>query len=164
MSRIPQVLVTLSPSGELQAELPYSGGRRTVIIESIDSLRTMLAGQLRQTPSTIGLDGSPTSGQVVHWEQHQAQGLIDPDCPWCIADEMGIDTSPRAYQAARRALHNARARSKKPTPYHYAGDGSVKVTVLKTRDRRITSSSKKEAKPIKEKVKKIAADFSAMFK
>lgn len=143
MSRTPQVTITLAPDGSLQAEIPTNGGRRHVPIESLDSIVTILCGQLRQTPSTIGLDGSPTIGQVRHWEKHSSP---DPQCPWCIAASMGIDTSLSAYKHAKAALRNAR---RIPAQSYRAGDGSVKVTYLKPKTRKIKDSH--------------TPDFSAMF-
>lgn len=143
MSRTPQVTITLAPDGSLQAEIPTNGGRRHVPVESLDSIRTMLCGQLRQTPHTIGLDASPTIGQVRHWEKHQSP---DPQCPWCIAASMGIDTSLSAYKRAKAAL---RAQRIQKTQTFRAGDGSVKVTYLKPKTRKIKDSH--------------TPDFSAMF-
>jgi hypothetical protein len=180
MSRVPQVIITLSPDGALQAELPYSGGRRRVTIESLDSIRQILAAQLRQTPSTIGMDGSPTGGQVRHWERHENEGIIDPDCPWCIAKSLGIDTSREAYAAARRALYAAREASRTPISKrpasHQVGDGSVRVTIIPTKSRKISSrkldfstlfddddpTSTPEATEVS-KPKKSKADFSSLF-
>lgn len=137
-SRIPQVIITLSPEGVLQAELPYSGGRRHVPIEHLDDIRRILSAQLRPHESTIGLDGSPTSGQVRHWDRHENRDIKDPDCPWCIANELGIDTSREAYFRARKALHNARAKAKPILQSYKIGDGSARVTYLKTKSKKIS--------------------------
>lgn len=134
MSRAPQVLITLAPDGRLVAELPgANGSRRQVTIESLGTLRNILAAQLRQPASTIGTTGAPTSGQVIHWEQHTTH---NPQCPWCIAREMGIDVSQGAHKRAQRALREQRAAT-----YHRVGDGSVKVRVVPTKSRHITARS-----------------------
>ena len=82
--RIPQVLITLSPSGNLQAELPgANGARRVVPIRDLESIERMLRGQL-SAHYEIGEDGAPTSRQVRHWERHDV--FADPQCPFCIAE------------------------------------------------------------------------------
>jgi hypothetical protein len=133
----PQVLITLSPDGSLIAELPgINGSRRQVPITSLSSIRTILSAQLSRSPTTIGTDGAPTSGQVRHWEQHTS--IPDPQCPWCIAAEMGIDTSRAAHTRARRLLQSQRAQSSHP--YHRVGDGSVKVRIIPKQSRHITAT------------------------
>ena len=82
--RMPQVLITLSPSGNLQAELPgANGARRVVPIRDLESIERMLRGQL-SAHYEIGEDGAPTSRQVRHWERHDV--FADPQCPFCIAE------------------------------------------------------------------------------
>ena len=67
---IPQVIVTLSPQGHLQAELPgANGSRRRVDLRADSAVKTLtriLQGQL-QSKVEIGLDGAPTQAQVRHW-------------------------------------------------------------------------------------------------
>lgn len=179
-SRIPQVIITLSPEGTLQAELPYSGGRRRVPVESLSDIHRILSAQLRPHESTIGLDGSPTSGQVRHWDRHENRDIKDPDCPWCIANELGIDTSREAYFRARKALHNARAKAKPILQSYKIGDGSARVTYLKTKSKKISPrkadfsdlfgldddeelGSSEPNSPKSKSNKKKPADFSTLF-
>ena len=121
---VPQVIISLAPSGELQAELPGSNGsRRVVPIHDLTSIYRILSAQLVQ-PINIGLDSSPTSGQVKHWEKHS---IFKVDtCPWCVAESLGIDVSRK------------RAR---PIKMHI-GDGSVTVTRYKAK------STSRNPKPI----------------
>lgn len=144
-SRIPQVIITLSPDGLLQAELPHSGGRHHVLISSLEDISQILAAQLRQTPETIGLDRSPPNGQIRHWDKHSDKKERDPNCPWCIADELGIDTSRKAYFNARRALCTwlaAKSKHKRPTA------STPNITIIKAKS---------------SKISKRKADFSSLF-
>ena len=66
--RIPQIIITLSPQGDLQAELPWAGGRRIIQLgnthgskrdEAIETtLRRMLEAQ-RDQRVIVGEDGAP---------------------------------------------------------------------------------------------------------
>lgn len=144
-SRIPQVIITLSPDGLLQAELPHSGGRHHVLISSLEDISQILAAQLRQTPETIGLDRSPPNGQIKHWDKHLDAKQSDPNCPWCIAAELGIDTSRKAYFNARKALCTwlaAKSKHKRPTP------SKPNVTVIASKS---------------PKISKRKADFTSLF-
>jgi hypothetical protein len=134
-SRTPQVILRLSPEGRVVVELPSpSGSRRTEEVTSIESIRIILAAQLGNTSTTIGLDGAPCIGQITHWEKHEATGTHDEECPWCIAEYMGVDQSQAAFNRARRELRLARSRG----PYQYSytmGDGSVRVRKLPTKSK-----------------------------
>ncbi len=85
---IPQIIVTLSPSGALIAELPGpNGARRQIELKSTEvesSLRRMLSAQQWQKVQ-IGEDGAPTAAQVKHWEKHSLWS--DPSCSFCIAEQ-----------------------------------------------------------------------------
>jgi hypothetical protein len=136
MPRVPQVQITLAADGSLVAEFPTPNGlRRHVPIHDdtgIATIRRILAAQLSNRPQTIGTDAKPTTGQVNHWHKHLDQaGLFsatqsDPMCPWCIAAELGIDTTEKAYKRARAILTNER-RIQSRRNFHYAGDGTIKV-------------------------------------
>lgn len=144
-SRIPQVIITLSPDGLLQAELPHSGGRHHVLISSLEDISQILAAQLRQTPETIGLDRAPPNGQIRHWDKHLDKKESDPNCPWCIAAELGIDTSRKAYFNARKALCTwlaAKSKHKRPQV------STPKITVIGAKSTKIS---------------KRKADFSSLF-
>lgn len=86
-SRVPQLIVTITPTGHLAVELPgHMATRRQIILntkEAGESLLRMLEAQARDQEE-IGLDGAPTQHQVKHWERHQ----IWPDarCRFCIAE------------------------------------------------------------------------------
>jgi hypothetical protein len=144
MTRVPQLILTLTPNDEIVAECTgANGARRHVPIESLYQIRQILSARLSQTPSTIGMDAQPTTAQVRHWHDHEEAGTIDLDCSWCIASEMGIDTSRAAFLRARRILLAERARhSHKPDPsLHTAGDGSVKVRHLPSRSKHLSPST-----------------------
>lgn len=132
MARIPQVMLTLAPDGSIVAEFPTPNGlRRHVPIPSepalaLETIRRILSAQLGNRPQTIGTDAKPTSAQVRHWQEHLDQGKTDPMCPWCIAAELGIDTSQSAYKRAQAYLR-AQRRETTRRNFHYAGDGTVKV-------------------------------------
>ena len=134
-SRTPQLTLKLDPFGNLVAELPGPNGsrRNSEPITSIDTIRTILAARLRTNHTTIGLDGDPMIGQIKHWEKHLTPDIIDPECIWCIAAEMGIDTSEAAFRRAKRDLYKARSRTS--IPYTTAGDGSVRIRRIPTKSR-----------------------------
>jgi len=127
MARVSQVIITLAPDGSLVAEFPTPNGlRRHVPITSLSSIHRILGAQLTNRPQTIGTDAKPTQHQTRHWEQHLDRGISDDMCPWCMAAELGIDTSRRAYNRARAMLLAERKQTARRN-FHYAGDGSVKV-------------------------------------
>lgn len=131
MARVPQVMLTLSPTGDIVAEYPTPNGlRRHVPIEDsqagMDTIRRILSAQLGNRPSTIGLDAKPTAAQAKHWQEHLARDRKDEHCPWCIAKDLGIDTSESAFKRAKAMLREQRQAPTK-RPFNYAGDGSVKV-------------------------------------
>lgn len=84
---VPQVLVTLTPQGELAVELPGSQATRRKVILSVgsveSSLRRILEAQVGDA-TEIGLDGAPTARQVQHWEKHSEWPRLD--CRFCIAE------------------------------------------------------------------------------
>ena len=141
MTRVPQLILTLTPDDRIVAECTgANGARRHVPIESLYQIRQILSARLSQTPSTIGMDAQPTTAQVRHWHEHEEPGIQDLDCSWCLAAEMGIDTSRAAFLRARRILLAERARhSRKPDPsLHTVGDGTVKVRVIPKRSKHIS--------------------------
>lgn len=83
----PQVLVTLSPQGTLQAELPGPNGARRVCQlkpgQAERDLLEILHGQLARRVE-IGEDGAPTQAQVKHWEEHGQ--WPDSRCAFCRAE------------------------------------------------------------------------------
>ena len=86
-SRVPQLLVTLTPEGKLAIELPgIAATRRKIEIRESEAGATLLRilnAQAREV-TEIGLDGAPTAKQVLHWERHN----IWPDsrCRFCLAE------------------------------------------------------------------------------
>src|SRR5712664_3978120 len=85
----PQILVTLSPSGDLIAELPGTNGSRRVIALRAGAaesalLRILRAQLVAPAPPEIGSDGAPTTRQVRHWTSHDI--FADPQCPFCRAE------------------------------------------------------------------------------
>jgi len=159
-SRTPQITLKLDPFGNLVAELPGPNGsrRNSEPITSIDTIRTILAARLRTNHTTIGLDGDPMIGQIRHWERHlnQSPPTIDPECIWCIAAEMGIDTSEAAFRRAKRDLYKARSRARTSIPYTTAGDGSVRI-------RRIPTKSRPKHLPQPSRTRRVPIDTSALF-
>jgi hypothetical protein len=66
--RIPQLILRLSPSGEVVAELPgANGSRRVVSIESLDQVRRILRAQMFPSERRIGHDAAPTQAQIKSW-------------------------------------------------------------------------------------------------
>lgn len=124
-------MLTLAPDGSIVAEFPTPNGlRRHVPIsdgsEGMDTIRRILSAQLGNRPQSIGTDAKPTIAQANHWQQHLALNRKSEYCPWCIAAELGIDTSESAYKRARAALHEQRRTATRRQSFK-AGDGTVKV-------------------------------------
>ena len=109
-SLIPQLIVTLTATGELAVELPGSQGtRRKVTLrvsEAGASLVRMLEAQAREG-AEIGLDGAPTVAQVRHWERHS----IGPStsCRFCIAEGRAKPDFAKHRAKAPAALIDRRA-------------------------------------------------------
>lgn len=100
-SRIPQIIVALSPQGELVAELPgHSGSRRQIPLSAEGAgaslLRMLRAQSGGQSEHSVGLEGSPTSAQIEHWERHADHPK--PTCQFCLAE------GACAPQTAKRVL------------------------------------------------------------
>lgn len=124
---IPQIIITLSPQGGLQCELPMNGQRRVIAIsqdaDGIATLSRILHAQLRntsqwQTPDgtqwnvegiLCGTDGKPSQYQVTHWERH-AEWPSDT-CVICKSE--GRVRSPKAKRNDNK--------------WTLVGDGSCKV-------------------------------------
>ncbi len=86
-NRHPQILVTLSPEGQLVLELPGSQAtRRQLVCRDSDiaqTLHRMLEAQ-QADRTEIGLDGSPTQAQVSHWERHSIWPQLG--CRFCVSE------------------------------------------------------------------------------
>src|SRR5215469_6413552 len=86
-TNVPQVILTLTPSGDLAVELPgFMATRRKIILREKDagqSLKRILRAQL-DNKAEIGLDGAPTIAQLKHWERHGV--WPDSHCRFCIAE------------------------------------------------------------------------------
>jgi hypothetical protein len=152
--RVVQCIITLLPDGSLAAELPsLNGARRQVPVDSLETVRRILAAQLHNRADTIGTDGKPTIAQVKHWEEHlerivdDATGTykiskLQPDtCVWCLAHTMGLSTDERAHRRARAILREQRRIQAAP---YKMGDGSVTVKRIPAQDKRIIRKGKKE--------------------
>lgn len=104
---IPQVIVTLSPSGALQAELPGSNGSRRVVPllpgQEIGTLERILAAQ-QSGQLSVGEDGAPTGAQALHWQRHAI--FRDPACPFCASELQTVLASDKKARA-RRESHEA---------------------------------------------------------
>lgn len=98
---IPQIIITLSPEGFPQAELPGANGLRRVIALSPqhcwESLRMILLGQQRQQTSgkreLLDWDGAPSQNWLTHLEKHQE--WPSDTCPHCKAEGRTLHTSKR---------------------------------------------------------------------
>ena len=87
MTRAPQLIVTLLPSGALAAELPgpFATRRKVEMTDSevATTVRRILEAQSHDR-TEIGLDGAPTNAQVLHWEKHQQ--FASARCRFCLAE------------------------------------------------------------------------------
>jgi len=153
VSRVVQLTLTMSPTGDIVAEIPFNGGRRHLPVSDFESIRRILAAQLHRSESTIGTDGAPTSSQVRHWEQHLERSdpktghilsvsKLQPDtCIWCLAHTMGLATDERAHKRARAILKEQRRMQTRPFTM---GDGSVTVRRIPAQDKRIRPKGRKQ--------------------
>jgi hypothetical protein len=128
---VPQLLLTLSPTGDLQIELPANGGRRLVPVKPGQletTARRILEAQLHQPP-TIGNSSDPSVWQVRHWNQHVDVEIPfrDPQCPFCRDDNISdaIRLAAFEWKVPRPA--------KPPSKEIKLGDGSVTVKYLAPR-------------------------------
>lgn len=131
---VPQVIVTLTPAQDaLQAELPGANGARRVIAlgrdETIEAtlLRILQAQALRAVE--CGEDGSPTQAQVLHWERHAE--WPDDRCKFCKAEGRTLRASDRKARSAQ-----------------LAGDGSVRVRRIVSKDKRLSNSLRESAEEL----------------
>ena len=90
----PQLLLTLSPLGTLQAELPGPNGarRRLQLSGSADNILTSLVRVLMaqsRGETKLGLDGAPTQHQFDHTTNHSS---AVEGCPFC---NLGLQHSDR---------------------------------------------------------------------
>lgn len=94
------MLVTLSPEGHLQMELPGVFPTRRVVALHADSIGSTLLRVLRaqlEEKAEIGEDGAPTRVQVKHWERHEV--FKDSRCRFCLAEgQAKASTRKRHYR------------------------------------------------------------------
>ena len=106
MTRTPQVIVSLTPSGGLKVELPGVGATRRSIdlrtSEAAETLLRILHAQV-QGQTEIGLDGAPTGQQLRHWERHGT--WPDARCRFCLAEGRIKPTVPRHKRASEIVTH-----------------------------------------------------------
>lgn len=120
---VPQIILTLAPSGSLVAELPGPAGRRQVALsddpaKAIEVIRRVLQAQARAADDErvrrIGHDSAPTQAQVIHWQRHCArdQGTVwsDPMCVFCI-EEGRFDREPEVRERARKRVERNQRRT-----------------------------------------------------
>lgn len=88
--RVPQVIVSLTASGQLKVELPGAGAsRRSIEMTEASagaSLLRILQAQLGDQVE-IGTDGAPTTQQLAHWEKHDL--FPRGNCRFCMAEGRG---------------------------------------------------------------------------
>lgn len=100
----PQLIITLSPAGTLQVELPCSNGTRRIVPLSAEKAGASLLRMLHsrgQGLVELGFDGDPTQQQVYHWEHHHS--FPRDSCRFCIAE--GRTKGPqRAKQTLRQQV------------------------------------------------------------
>jgi len=78
------VIVSLSPDGGLQMELPGVFGNRVIplretsVVKPSETIRRVLQSAAQHQ---IGEDGAPTRAQVLHWERHQT--FPNSRCAFC---------------------------------------------------------------------------------
>lgn len=131
MATVPQVILTVTPSGSLAMELPgANGSRRQVIlatnpVSAIAAIMQVLQGQARQQ-STIGLDGAPTQQQSDHWYKHPI--WRDPSCPFC---QQELRQKLLADQFTGRERRQ-RQPSRKIIAEHGSGSDSVRIQRITT--------------------------------
>ena len=107
----PQLILTLSPAGSLQAELPGPNGARRVLpldghpSDILESLRRLLFAQARGSIK-IGSAGFPTSQQLHHTINHSE--TVD-GCPFC---NLGLRHSNNICQSSKTTIQQTKKAKK----------------------------------------------------
>lgn len=105
-SRVPQLLITLTPEGELAVELPgQQATRRQVLLRTSEAGATLLRileAQARNQ-AEIGQDGAPTAAQVKHWERHGV--WADSKCRFCLAEGRAKPDHAGARQSRKTLVY-----------------------------------------------------------
>jgi hypothetical protein len=111
----PQIILTLSPVGTLQAELPSSNGSRRVIPldeakphETLDNLRRLLFAQRSATSHAIGTVGFPSAHQFHHSVHHQSAPA--ESCPFC---NLGLRHANRFCNQSSSAINKKTRKTKR---------------------------------------------------
>lgn len=94
----PQLLITLSPSGDLVAELPgHQATRRQLPLDVRTAgavIRRILEAQAAgRSPDDIGHESAPTCAQVRDWEavlKRMPEGLTGASVAKVTAEELGL--------------------------------------------------------------------------
>ena len=108
----PQLILTLSPAGTLQAELPGPNGARRVLpldgrpSDILESLRRLLFAQARGSIK-IGSAGFPTSQQLHHTINH-SETTVD-GCPFC---NLGLRHSNNICQSSSTTIQQTKKTKK----------------------------------------------------
>lgn len=119
-----QLLITLSPKGALQVELPASNGQRRIVPltakEAGPTLLRMLHARLSGQVE-LGFDGAPTAQQVLHWEKHS--DWPRDNCRFCLSEgRIRPQTAKRtlrtliAKTADNVEIHRVKEQTKGPLP------------------------------------------------
>ena len=119
----PQVILTISPTGQLQLELPGANGARRKVEVNEDNLapiaRRILEAQALRAVA-IGEDGAPTQAQVRHWESHGNGQFRDPRCPFCseerLAELRAMGARDKAAARAQGPVQSKAAPKPQPKP------------------------------------------------
>lgn len=102
MSKVPQVIVSITPQGQLKVELPgIMATRRSIEIRTSEAGETLLRilRAQEQDQTELGLDGAPTTQQLKHWERHNL--WPDSRCRFCLAEGR---VKPAEQKQRRRQL------------------------------------------------------------
>ena len=105
----PQIILTLSHSGRLQAELPFNGGRRLLQLDGHPSDNEAqlirLLSAMSRGEQKLGQLGSPTQHEFHHTLHHDKPSA---NCPFC---SLGLTHSARFCDKPKKRKISAATRA-----------------------------------------------------